>query len=392
MLFDSPDDDLIDDDGDSTAPRGGVAFEEPDALPLPRMATRCLGHDDVESAILKMINGNTLPQAMVFAGLQGIGKATFAYRLIKFLCTHKPEPADAGPSLFGDPLPPAEVTSLNTREDDPAIRLVLSGGHPDFLVLERKFDEEKGKARESVDVEQVRTVAPFLQKTPSMGGWRIVLIDDADTMTRNSQNALLKVLEEPPANTILILIAHRPGNLIPTIRSRTRYFSMTPPPQADFDSLIKRAMPTVTTTDLQAIHTITGGSIGAALRMMEGGGLKSIHQLTALLQNWPTISWADVHMMGEVLGGKGNDDAALAAFQDSLMWVCEHMAKARATGQPLAPFLNNPAYRNMLTSFSLDGWAKLCEYLRQHFLTVKYGTLDKRQAVFGAVSILKQTL
>lgn len=384
MLLD--DDENIWDDEDSES---GPAFDEPDTLPQPRMATSVAGHDAIERQLLDMLTNNRMPQAMIFAGLQGIGKATMAYRVAKFLLTHKPV-VDAGPSLFGDPLPAATQENFNSRADDPAVRLVLSGGHPDLLVIERKFDEEKGKFKDVVDVEQLRQIPPFLQLTPAMGGWRIVIIDDADTMNRNSQNALLKVLEEPPANAILILVAHRPGQLIPTIRSRSRYFEFSTPDRATFDSLIKQSMPSMGAAEMAAIYNISGGSIGAALRLMQEGALKSITQLSSLLQPWPNIVWTDVHMMGEVLGGKGNDDSALQGFQDVMIWTCEQMAKCRARGTALPPPINTGPFPAMLNHFSLMEWSKICDDLRTHFATVKYGTLDKRQAVFGAFSILRQ--
>lgn len=383
MLLDDGENGWDDEDGES-----GPVFDEPDALPQPRMAASVTGHDLIERQLLDMLNNNRMPQAMIFAGLQGIGKATMAYRVAKFLLTHKPV-VDAGPSLFGDSLPVSAPENFNSRADDAAVRLVLSGGHPDLLVIERKFDEEKGKFKEVVDVDQLRQIPPFLQLTPAMGGWRIVIIDDADTMNRNSQNALLKVLEEPPANSILILVAHRPGQLIPTIRSRSRYFEFLPPDRTTFDSLMKQAMPSIGAADMTAIYNISGGSIGTAMRLMQEGALKALNQLSSLLHSWPDIVWTDIHMMGEVLGGKGNDDVALQGFQDVMIWTCEQMAKCRARGLGLPAPLNTGPYPALLNHFSLLEWSKICDDLRAHFTTVKYGTLDKRQAVFGAFSILR---
>ena len=109
---------------------------------------------------------------------------------------------------------------------DSIFRRVASGGHPDLLTLERGFDEKRGKLREEIIVEDVRGVGNFLRLTPAEGGWRIVVVDAADDLNRNAANALLKILEEPPRQSLLLLICHAPGRLLPTIRSRCQVLAV----------------------------------------------------------------------------------------------------------------------------------------------------------------------
>jgi DNA polymerase-3 subunit delta' len=378
MLFDEPGDDLIDE------PDLG---EQPDGeLPLPRFAAEIRGHDAIEKQFLNLADSGKFPHAMVFSGLQGIGKSTMAFRLAKFLLSEK---QDSGPSLFGTPEPPA-ATTLSVSSHERSAQLIHSGGHPDLKIVERVFEADKNRFRD-VDVEQIREVPGFLHMTPFMGGWRIVIIDDADTMTRSSQNALLKILEEPPRNSLLILIAHRPGALIPTIRSRSRMVEFSPPGRDDFDLLVKKSINQITAAELNALYNISGGSIGASLRLMQEGALKSFDRVSALLSGWPDINWKDVHLMGEVIGGKGQDETALQGFQEILLWACEQIARTRARGLPILPDpLNQGPFPRLLAHYGLEEWSKICDSLKAHFATVKYGSLDRRQAVFGAFSILAE--
>lgn len=381
MLFDDPEDDL--DDGDEG---GAFVMNEPDALPLPRFAVDMVGHKGIEQQLLGCIASKKIPHAMIFAGPQGIGKSTMAFRFIKTMLAAE---VDTGPSLFGA-VEPVIQTTLSGNPESQSTRLVVSGGHPDFLCIERKEDDSKGGKLKDLDVDQIREIPKFLHMTPFMGGWRMVVIDDADTMNRNAQNALLKVLEEPPKNSILILIAHRPGMLIPTIRSRSRMFEFAPLGQGDFDSLLKQAMPSVQRSDMDALYNISGGSLGSALQLMQDGALKSLHQVTSLMQSWPDVNWRDVHLMAEVLGGKGNDDRSLGGFQHMLMWICETITRARAAGTTQLPApINTGPYPGLVQYYSLNGWSKICDSLTTHFGTVKYGSLDRRHAIFGAFSILK---
>lgn len=383
MLFDDPEDDLIDDDGSdfSVAPA-------PEELPLPRAAIHSVGHTAIENQLLALAASGKMPHAMIFSGPAGIGKSTMAFRFAKFLLSQKPQ-EDSGPSLFGDPEPVAAPTTLSVDPEIQAARLVTSSGHPDLLTLARKTDEKTGAIKESLDVEQIRGVGPFLNLTPFMGGWRIVIVDDADTMTRSSQNALLKVLEEPPGNSLLILIAHRAGQLIPTIRSRSRVIEFSTLAQGEFETLLKKGA--VQTTDIEALYNISGGSIGTALRLTQSGALKALDQLTKLLDPWPNLNWTDIHLMGEVLNAKGQDDG-LQGFQEVLLWSVETIAKCRARGAGKLPApLNSGPFPAMMNHYPLERWVEICDNLNAHFATVKYGSLDRRQAVFGAFSILKET-
>lgn len=177
------------------------ADEQAGLLPA-REQRSCIGHETLEQHLLSAISDGKVPHGLMFTGIKGIGKATFAHRLAKFLLTHDKGGLndDAGAGLFGDALPEPEFsyTSLDTDPEATDVKLYLASAHPDALTVERPYDDAKDRYKDAIDVESVRKIEPFLRMTASDGGWRIVVIDDADTMNRNSQNALLKILEEPP--------------------------------------------------------------------------------------------------------------------------------------------------------------------------------------------------
>lgn len=378
MLFDDPEEEFMDEEPSYPS------MPEEGGLPQPRFAEKVHGFDSIEKTLLDLSQSGRMPHAMIFAGLQGIGKSTMAFRFAKFLLSKK---EDSGTSLFGDA--PSASSSLASNPEDQSTRLILSGGHPDLMVIERKFEEDKGKYKD-IDVEQAREIPSFLRLTPFMGGWRIVIVDDADTMTRAAQNAILKTLEEPPANALIILIAHRPGMLIPTIRSRCRMIEFPTPDRNDFEALVKQAMPGTSPQDIVALYNISGGSVGTSLRLMQEGALKSLHQFTSLVESWPDLNWTQIHLMGELLNSKGQD-AALQGFQEILLWSCEQLTRARAKGglDALPAPLNSGPFPKMLGHYSLEQWSRICDDLKIHLATVKYGSLDRRQAVFGAFSILQ---
>lgn len=352
----------------------------------PREMPECFGHEDIEKKLLTLINENKLPHALIFAGPEGIGKSTLAFRLARFLLNVKPD--DASPGLFGDPLPAAKPESLQIPADNPVFRQVATGGHSDFLLIERLMDEKKGKKQTAVAVEEVRRVTPFLRmKAAHDGGWRVVIVDDADTMTTSSQNAILKILEEPPPRTVLILIAHRPGAMVPTIRSRCRVIPFLPPPLEIFKKLMKREHAGLSDKDIETLHAIARGSVGQALNMLEQGGLESVGQIMALLSGWPRWDWPQIHAQAEIIG-RASGDEGLQSFSAVLQWIVESIVRMRATGAQPAGILNNDAVLRLMNHYPLADWIQICENLKTHFDTVEFANLDRRQAVIGAFSVL----
>jgi DNA polymerase III subunit delta' len=380
FLFDNEDDDLTDEPG-------ALAAEVSDAgLLLPRQSNLCLGYETAERQLLTAFNEGRLPHAIILSGPEGIGKATFAFRLARFLLKQGAGSADADPSLFGDALPAAKPENFNVATNDPVFTQAASGGHPDLLTIERLFDEKKGRLQSEVVIDEVRRVTPFLRLTASQAGWRIVIVDDADTMNRNSQNAILKILEEPPPNTLLILVAHRPGALTATIRSRCRLIAVQPPEPAIFGKLLRIAQPELSDTAINVLYAIGGGSTGQGLRLAREGGLEAVARFMTLLESWPNWNWLEIHQLADGISRPGQEES-LRAFETIFLWATEAMVRAKARGEKLPVPLDGSAAVKIMNHYPLVALLEICENLRIHFSMADEANLDKRQAVLGAFSI-----
>lgn len=380
-------DDLIDDDDEFLEDAENASVAVRAGLLVSRENPRVSGHESVEKTLLDILNSGSVPHAMIFAGPEGVGKAAMAYRLARHILKNGIGD-DGQDSLFGDG--PAPATSLDVAEDDPTFRKIAAGGHPDMLVIERPMDERKGEQKSAVDVDSARKVAPFLRMTASGdNGWRVVIVDDADTMNRNAQNALLKILEEPPPRALLILIVHRAGAMIPTIRSRCRVINFAPLPDDIILELMARHDPTLPKGDAAAIAAMAEGRIGAAVKLIDEGGLESVQGVLNLLSGWPDWDWVRIHQTADTLGRMGQE-ATYRSFQDILLWSVERMAfaKARGLSDPGAPLSAEPL-RRMLAHYSLEDWLKICEKLKDHFTQVQVANLDRRQGVLGAFALFE---
>jgi len=277
---------------------------EPDRIegaPHPRETARLFGHDRAESDFLAAFNGGRMHHGWLVTGPRGVGKATLAWRLARFLLA-TPE-ADGG--LFGAPEPPG---TLDIAEDDPTARRLRALAEPRLFLLRRAWDEEKKRLKTVITVDEVRRMKSFFALSAADGGRRVAIIDDADEMNPNAANALLKLLEEPPAGATFFLISHQPFRLLPTIRSRCRELRLTPLPPDALAAALAQAGGEAASEDAQALAELAGGSVGEAFRMTNLDGLKLYAAITGLLSTLPRIDRPRLLAVAELGAARGAEE------------------------------------------------------------------------------------
>lgn len=205
------------------------------------------GHEDAWREWRAALGGPRMHHGWILAGPRGLGKASFALA--------------AARELVAEPGVPQPV-----------------GQHPDILVLSHlpatKEDEKKreeGKPyqlKRNIAVDQIRSVQQRLFTRPTLGSRRAIIIDPADDLEKGAANALLKSLEEPPQGTFFLLVAHRPGRLLPTIRSRCRILRFTRLNDTQMDAALREQAPEASATARAAAIHAAAGSPGAALEFL----------------------------------------------------------------------------------------------------------------------------
>ncbi|MEE8294749.1 MAG: DNA polymerase III subunit delta' [Sphingomonadales bacterium] len=253
-------------------------MSEQDTKNLDPITTPLLvGHDKAAKIFLESFQSGRLHHAWLLAGQRGIGKATLAYHLARFLLKH-------GTQKTGGLLTPDEApldftrASLEMAADDPVFIRVASGGEGNLKIIERGYNEKTKKRRTEIVVDDVRALHDFFEMTASHNGWRIAIIDPADEMNRSAANALLKMLEEPPRKSILFLITHAKGSLVPTIRSRCQQLLLNPLSDEDTKKVLHQRMPDLAPGEVDKYAELSGGSPGYALRLSlyDGEGLNLV--------------------------------------------------------------------------------------------------------------------
>lgn len=312
---------------------------EPDRIegaPHPRDTAELLGQSKAEQDFLETYATGRLHHAWLITGPRGVGKATLAWKIARFLLTEAPA-GDAG--LFGD-APPAP-TRLDVSPDHPVSHRMAALSEPGLFLLRRPYDQKTDKLKKEITVDEVRRMKNFFSLSAADGGRRVVIIDAADELNISAANALLKQLEEPPENTTLLLISHQPSRLLPTIRSRCRELRCLPLKPQDMD-LALRAAGVQTDGKATALGALADGSVGEAVRLINLEGLQTYEHLLTLLRDAPGLDRQKALALAESAAGKGREprfDLLLGLF-DLLL---SRIARTGALGPPSVEAANGEA-------------------------------------------------
>ena len=330
-------------------------------LRAPRETGVLFGHVEAERALLEAYQSGRMPHAWLIGGPPGIGKATIAYRLARFVLAHP------------DPRLPAvqKANSLEVDADNPVARRIAAQAQADLFVLERVLNEQTGKLFTVIRVDDVRKAVPFFGSTAGAGGWRLAIVDAVDDLQREGANALLKILEEPPPRTLLLLISHAPGRELSTIRSRCRRLLLRPLAAAD----VARAVAAATGRDadeaeVKAAAAAAEGSIARAISLLDGSALAVRQLVLDLIAQLPDPDPRALHALGDALGG--SEPKTLAAFLDLVNgWLSAQLSDAR------------PARHMVRTA---EVWEKVNRAARD----VEIYNLERKPLVFAVFRLLAE--
>jgi DNA polymerase-3 subunit delta' len=329
----------------------------------PRETTALFGHHDGEMALLNAYRSGRIPHAWLIGGAAGIGKATLAYRMARFVLAHR------------DPSTPDVQRAENLWVDpsDPVARHVAAGAHGGLLTLERSLND-KGVLRTVITVDETRETIGFFGSTAAVDGWRVCIVDTVDELNPNAANALLKVLEEPPQRSLFLLVSHAPARVLPTILSRCRKLLLRPLASSDVIGAAAAAA-SIAADDpaLAEAAQAAEGSVARAITLLGGDALKLQQRTAALLATLPRPDPRELHALGDALGG--SDRAALAAFVDSVdRWVSERLRADDANA-------NLPRLARLA-----EVWEKINRAARE---TAEYN-LERKPLVFSVFGLLAE--
>lgn len=317
--------------------------------PHPRETGAFHGHGAAEATFAEAVASGRMHHGWLITGEEGIGKATFAYRLARYMLA-QPEALPAGAARLDPP-------------DARTVRQVANLSHPGLFVVRRAWDTSGKKFRQSIAIDEVRALRHFLQRT-AVTPWRVVVVDTADDLNPNSANAILKSLEEPPARTLFLILSNAPGRLLPTIRSRCRVLHLAPLSDEDLRRAVADACDAADRSapdaeEMPALARLGRGSARRVLQLMEGNALAIADSLTALLAGLPDLDRAGVHKLAAMTGARETQAYAIAF--DLLQEMLAEATRAASLSESPKRFPRLRPLVKLMTPDSLADWASLWE-------------------------------
>ena len=272
-----------------------------------------IGHAAPQAAFLEGWRADRLHHAWLLTGPEGVGKRAFADAAARMVL--------------------ARAADFAGGQRTPAAALIAAGSHPDLKILDREARDD-GRLKPEIVIDQVRALASLFQATSGMGGWRVVIVDPVDALNRAAANALLKSLEEPPVQTVFLLVSHSPGRLLSTIRSRARRLLLRQLDDADTRAVLAAHLPDATDSELDTLACLAEGAPGRALRYAGLDVGKLAAELDALAAATPAQSRGRALALGRALAGK----SAQPRYEAFLDLAPRRLAAAarRASGPRLA--------------------------------------------------------
>lgn len=345
----------------------------------PRETAKLFGHQDAERELAEAFEQGKLHHGWLITGREGIGKATLAYRFARYVLA---EPAERGPA----------GARLGVKPQSIAARQVTALSHPGLLLIRRAYNIKDKRFPATIPIDEVRKLKGFLAHR-SAGGWRVVIVDQADELNINAANAILKSLEEPPGNTVFLLISSEPGRLLTTIRSRCRRLDLQPLGKEPLQAAARQAFAAAERSEpdesqWEQLLAIGQGSVRRVLALEGGKGLQLSAAVQRLISRLPGVAWGEIHDLADSLGGAAAEQN-FHLFFDLLLERMARLIRAHATreGSDDDLALSN----RLIGDGQLARWAALWETITRERAEVLSLNLDRKALILDTMLRIEET-
>ncbi len=339
----------------------------------PAYAPYVLGQDRAVNNFLKAMQSGHGGNVWMFNGPKGVGKMTLAYRLARAIL-HNGSPY----ALTDGDTPPACQTNM----------LINAKAHPDLHVVQPLYDTKTEKFAQLIRVDAIQDVHQFCHLSAGLGGWRVCIIDSLDDMNVNGHNALLKLIEEPPAQVMIFLIVHNRGWVPDTVGSRCLRLDFTKLTPPDIETIIQYHLPAADAQARKAGANLAAGNAHKALALVGENGLALYQEMLTHIGRAQNPDSKKLHELATRLSASGAQ-AQFSLFAGLLQDWLARLIKARIRGEGVDIFFEEES--RIISQFAahapamqlLDLWQKIGDMARQ----TEHLNLDRKQTILEWFSL-----
>lgn len=336
----------------------------------PRLSRVLVGHQSQQADFLAALTGSRMPHAWLLCGPKGVGKANFAYLAARAVLAEEP------------------VSTLSPAVTGSASHLIEENAHPDMFVLQRRYNDKTGKFRGDIPVDDARALKQSFSLSAGRGGWRVAIIDSIDDMNKNGANALLKLIEEPPEKSLFLIIAHQPGRVLDTIKSRCRMLTFNALSEPELQQIVQGKLATIDPNEAAAASFLANGSAGYALSLAALGGFDLYREMVGVLETVPRTNIEKLHDLASRFGARA-EPQLFDLFCYLLSGWLHRLARSLSTGEAFQPVFEGEAElvnRLIAAQIDLAALLALWEKVGRDANLVQALNLDKKQAVLEWVA------
>ena len=304
-------------------------------VPHPKLAQKLIGHSTQKLYFLSSYISEKLPQCWLLTGDKGVGKATFAWMIAKFLLTTNQRPDDIKVDLNGSNIDP-----ILAPQDGGTLTRIISESEQRIYVVRKGYNEKKKAFFKNISIDDIRDLQSYCSLSIADGGRRVIIIDTADDLNTNSCNALLKLLEEPPKGTLFLLISHQPNLLLPTLQSRCQKLSFSALGQNDLRAVLTTIGWEMDPAEEVSLSILSNGSAGVACRLINSNCLNLYGDILDLASSLPNLNTKEAMQLSQNYFAKAKAHE-FESFIEMMQQFFSRLCKTGAMQRPISPSVTN---------------------------------------------------
>lgn len=358
----------------------------------PNKTLNLIGHEAFETEFFSLWNQGNLPHAFLFTGQLGIGKATLAYRVARYVFNQNRR-LDGNIPVLDETMIPLSSININSDSKTAASRKVINKSHPNLFIIERTTSEQTKKMRQNITLDDVKGLDSFLRMTPNEDGWRIIIIDTVDDMNINTANNILKLLEEPPKNVLFLLISNSPGRLLPTIRSRCRTVNLKPLNIENMKQILNGYTANYSEQEIAAACELSDGSVSKVIQILTEVELGSIRKIVDLLKQGSGVDrniLEDLSNSWLKRGKQSEIDQFYTTLDFILSWVSKHLRYIARNGRSFDEEMPKDikCVQSLIDRIGMDALCERIVSAKNILDRSRNLNLEKKQIIYSVITTL----